>query len=84
MTDEGGNVGGVTRPHLRVAAEEFATVNGAGGEGLNLGYLLDQVSRAFSVGIASTPTYIVNGQIMGFGPEGKFTEKAIKDALGVK
>ena len=46
--------------------------------------LLDQASRAFDNGIASTPTYIVNGQIMGFGPEGKFTEKAIKDALGVK
>ena len=46
--------------------------------------VLDQASRAFDNGIASTPTYIVNGQIMGFGPEGKFTEKAVKDALGVK
>ena len=46
--------------------------------------LLDQVSRAFDAGIVSTPTYIVNGQIMGFGPEGKYTEKMIKDALGVK
>jgi protein-disulfide isomerase len=46
--------------------------------------LLDQAARSFDNGIASTPTYIVNGQIMGFGPEGKFTEKAIKDALGVK
>src|ERR1043165_6480170 len=46
--------------------------------------LLDQASRAFDNGVVSTPTYIVNGQIMGCGPEGKFTEKAVKDALGVK
>lgn len=46
--------------------------------------LLDQTSRMFDIGIASTPTYIVNGQVMGFGPEGKFTEKAVKDALGIK
>jgi len=45
--------------------------------------LLDQVSRAFAVGIASTPTFIVNGQIMGFGPEGSFTIDAIKSALGI-
>ena len=44
--------------------------------------LLDQVSRAFSLGIASTPTFIVNGQIMGFGPEGSFTIDAIKQAVG--
>lgn len=46
--------------------------------------LLDQVGRAFDNGINSTPTYIVNGQIMGFGPHGSFTIKAIKDAIGVK
>ncbi len=46
--------------------------------------LLDQVSRAFDNGVNSTPTYIVNGQIMGFGPKGTFTIKAIKDALGLK
>jgi protein-disulfide isomerase len=46
--------------------------------------LLDQVSRAFTIGIASTPTFIVNGQIMGYGPEGTFTTDAIKSALGVK
>lgn len=44
--------------------------------------LLDQVSRAFNAGIASTPTFIVNGQIMGFGPDGNFTIDAIKAALG--
>ena len=44
--------------------------------------LLDQVSRAFALGVNSTPTFIVNGQIMGFGPEGAFTMAAIKDAVG--
>ena len=46
--------------------------------------LLDQVSRAFDSGINSTPTYIVNGRIVGFGPEGKFTIDAIKQAVGAK
>lgn len=44
--------------------------------------LLDQVSRAFAVGVAATPTFVVNGQIMGFGPEGTFTMDAIKTAVG--
>jgi protein-disulfide isomerase len=44
--------------------------------------LLDQVSRAFALGVNSTPTFIVNGQIMGFGPEGTFTIDAIKTAIG--
>ena len=46
--------------------------------------LLEQVSRAFALGIASTPTFIVNGQIMGFGPSGDFTVEAIRAATGVK
>ena len=46
--------------------------------------ILDQVSRAFDTGVNSTPTYIINGQIMGFGPSGSFTIAAIKQALGVK
>jgi protein-disulfide isomerase len=46
--------------------------------------LIDQVSRAFDNGILSTPTYIINGQILGFGPEGTFTIEAIKKAMGVK
>ena len=46
--------------------------------------LLDQVSRAFDAGIISTPTYIVNGQILGFGPDGDFTMGQIKKALGLK
>ncbi len=46
--------------------------------------ILDQVSRAFDNGVNSTPTYIINGQIMGFGPDGSYTIAAIKKALGVK
>ena len=45
--------------------------------------ILDQVSRAFDTGINSTPTYIVNGQVIGFGPSGAFTIAAIKKALGL-
>lgn len=44
--------------------------------------LLDQISRAFAAGIASTPTFIVNGQVMGFGPEGTYTIESIKSAIG--
>jgi protein-disulfide isomerase len=44
--------------------------------------LLDQVSRIFDLGINSTPTFVVNGQIMGFGPEGTFTIEAVKNAIG--
>jgi protein-disulfide isomerase len=43
--------------------------------------LLDQISRIFALGIASTPTFLVNGQIMGFGPDGQFTMDAIKNAV---
>jgi protein-disulfide isomerase len=45
--------------------------------------LLDQVSRAFDVGVNSTPTYIINGTILGFGPEGTFTISEIRKALGL-
>jgi hypothetical protein len=46
--------------------------------------LLEQVGHAFDNGIVSTPTYIINGQIMGFGPDGTFTIAAIKSAIGVQ
>jgi protein-disulfide isomerase len=46
--------------------------------------LIEQVSRAFDNGVLSTPTYVINGQVLGFGPEGTFTIDAIKNALGVK
>lgn len=43
--------------------------------------ILDGVSRAFDNGINSTPTFIINGQIMGFGPDGKLVLDAIKEAV---
>ncbi len=46
--------------------------------------LMEQISRAFDNGINSTPTYIINGQMIGFGPEGPNTINQIKKALGVK
>lgn len=46
--------------------------------------LLEQVSRSFDVGVNSTPTYIVNGRVLGFGPEGTYTIEQIKKAIGVK
>lgn len=69
---------------------EFASDNDLDWTALNKIYsskaerqaLLDQVSRAFAAGIASTPTFVVNGQIMGFGPDGAFTIDSIKNALG--
>lgn len=42
--------------------------------------LLDQVSRAFDVGIVSTPTFIINGQQIGFAEEGKYMMDAVKKA----
>ncbi len=48
------------------------------------GLILEQVSRAFDTGVNSTPTYIINGQVLGFGPSGSYTIAAIKRALGVK
>jgi len=45
--------------------------------------LLDQVSRAFAIGIVSTPTYIINGQAMGYGPEGEYTINAVRKTLGL-
>ena len=46
--------------------------------------LLDQVSRMFDAAINSTPTYIINGQVMGFGPDGTYTIEQLKKAIGVK
>ena len=46
--------------------------------------VLEQVSRAFDNSIISTPTYIINGQAVGFGPEGTFTIDMIKKAIGAK
>ncbi|HXG57820.1 MAG TPA: thioredoxin domain-containing protein [Thermoanaerobaculia bacterium] len=43
--------------------------------------LLEQVSRAFDAGIMATPTFIINGQLMGFGPDGNFVYEAIRKAV---
>jgi protein-disulfide isomerase len=43
--------------------------------------ILEGVSRAFDNGINSTPTFIINGQMMGFGPDGKIVIDAIKEAV---
>lgn len=43
--------------------------------------ILDQVSRAFAVGVNSTPTFILNGQPLGFG-DGKYAEETLKRAIG--
>jgi thioredoxin family protein len=45
--------------------------------------LLDQISRSFALGINSTPTYIVNGEMVGFGPEGEFTINNVRKVLGL-
>jgi protein-disulfide isomerase len=78
-----------TRGNFDAVLKDWAEDNDVSWEAINKIYtnkternaLLDQVSRAFAVGIASTPTFIVNGQIMGFGPEGQFTIDAIKGAV---
>ncbi|HEX7707438.1 MAG TPA: thioredoxin domain-containing protein [Thermoanaerobaculia bacterium] len=46
--------------------------------------LLDQVSRIFATGVASTPTFMVNGQIVAFGPDGAVAIDAIKAAVAAK
>ena len=43
--------------------------------------LLDQVSRAFAIGVTSTPTFIINGQPIGFG-DGTYAEETLKRAIG--
>jgi protein-disulfide isomerase len=42
--------------------------------------VLDQASRAFAVGISSTPTFLINGQVIGFG-DGNYATDVIKKAL---
>ncbi len=46
--------------------------------------LLEQVSRAFDNGIAATPTFIINGQVTDFGPNGDYVLKQIKQAVRAK
>ena len=46
--------------------------------------LLDAAGRALDVGLNGTPTYIVNGQVISYGPEASNIVNSIKSALGVK
>jgi protein-disulfide isomerase len=43
--------------------------------------LMDQVGRAFDAGIFSTPTFIVNGQLLNFG-EGTYATEVMRTAVG--
>lgn len=43
--------------------------------------ILEGVSRAFDNGLNSTPTYIINGQLIGYGKEGSAALAAIKAAV---
>ena len=45
--------------------------------------LLDLVSRLFAAGVNSTPTFIVNGQPLGFG-SGAYAVQFMKETLGAK
>ncbi len=45
--------------------------------------VLDQTSRVFGVGINSTPTFLINGQVIGFG-DGTYVQEVIKKALAAK
>jgi protein-disulfide isomerase len=45
--------------------------------------VLDSVSRSFSVGINSTPTFVVNGQLVGFG-DGTYATEFIRSAIAGK
>lgn len=44
--------------------------------------LLETVGRGFGNGVAATPTFIVNGRIIAFGPNGNTMVSEIKKALG--
>ncbi|MGZ4778451.1 MAG: DsbA family protein [Thermoanaerobaculia bacterium] len=45
--------------------------------------VIQQVERAFDNNVNSTPTFILNGQVLSFGPEGSYAIDAIKSALGM-
>lgn len=45
--------------------------------------LLDQAARAFDAGIFSTPTLIMNGQMVGFGEQAQFMAATVAKAIGV-
>ena len=45
--------------------------------------VIEQVERAFDNNINATPTFILNGQVLAFGPDGQFALNAIRKALGL-
>lgn len=46
--------------------------------------LLEQKARAYSNGIFGTPTFIVNGQIVSYGPDGEYIRSVLQKALAAK
>ena len=43
--------------------------------------IIDGISAAYALQVNSTPTFLLNGQIIAAGDKGEFLEKAIQDAL---
>lgn len=82
----------ITKANLDKTLKEFAEDNDISWKAIEPIYrsrteraaLLEQVSRAFDNGINSTPTFIINGQPIGFGRDGAFTIEQVKSVLGVK
>ena len=45
--------------------------------------VIQQVERAFDNNINATPTFILNGHVLPFGPDGQYALDAIRKALGL-
>ena len=43
--------------------------------------LLNQIAATYENGIFATPTFIVNGQIVGYGTDGEYVKKVIESAI---
>lgn len=46
--------------------------------------LLTQIAAAYDNGIFATPTFIVNGQVIGYGTDGEYVKKYIENAVRKK
>jgi len=46
--------------------------------------LLNQIAAGYDNGIFATPTFIVNGQIIGYGTDGEYVRKFIENAIKKK
>jgi protein-disulfide isomerase len=79
----------ITRPTFDKILQDFCSDNDIDWKAVEKIYkspaertaILEQVSRAFDASIISTPTYIINGQQVGYGPEGSFTIEMINKAI---